>query len=79
MQPFEARTDEQWTLATEGATGSLLTFQTTSPNQTNPAVVAALVAAGAAIISVTCTAATLEDAYARALGPAAGAAAGGAG
>jgi ABC-2 type transport system ATP-binding protein len=44
-----------------------LTFRTTSPARTNPAVIAALVGAGAAIVSVTCTTATLEDVYARAL------------
>ena len=43
-----------------------------SPRRTNPAVVAALAAAGAAIVSVTCTTATLEDVYATALGQAGG-------
>ncbi len=49
------------------AAGSILTYRTALPDRTNPAVVAALVAAGAAIVSVTCTAATLEDVYATAL------------
>jgi len=49
------------------AGGSTLTFRTTLPARTNPAVVAALVGAGAAIVQVTCTTATLEDVYARAL------------
>jgi ABC-2 type transport system ATP-binding protein len=48
-----------------------LTFRTTSPERTNPEVVAALVRAGAQIVSVTCTTATMEDVYASALGPAA--------
>jgi ABC-2 type transport system ATP-binding protein len=46
----------------------VLSYRTALPARTNPAVVAALVAAGAAIVAVTCTAATLEDVYARALG-----------
>ena len=45
-----------------------LTYRTTAPEQTNPALIAALVAAGAAIVSVTCTSATLEDVYATAVG-----------
>jgi ABC-2 type transport system ATP-binding protein len=44
-----------------------LSYRTTRPSQTNPQVIAALVAAGAAIVSVTCTTATLEDVYATAL------------
>src|SRR5262249_15990520 len=56
--------------------GSLLPSRTARPSRTNPAVVAALVAAGAAIVSVTSTVATLEDVYATALGPEAGSAAG---
>jgi ABC-2 type transport system ATP-binding protein len=57
----------------EGRAGSpapasrTLSFRTTSPARTNPAVIASLVGAGAAIVSVTCTTATLEDVYARAL------------
>ena len=47
----------------------ILTYQTARPDRTNPIVIAALVTAGAAIVSVTCTAATLEDAYASALRP----------
>src|SRR5262249_41651429 len=39
--------------------------------ETNPAVVAKLVAAGAAIVSATCATATLEEVYARVLGDAA--------
>jgi ABC-2 type transport system ATP-binding protein len=46
-----------------------LTFRTTSPERTNPEVVAALIGVGARIVSVACTTATLEDVYARALGP----------
>jgi len=44
-----------------------LTFRTTRPELTNPSVLARLVAHGAAVISVTCTLATLEDVYAAAL------------
>jgi ABC-2 type transport system ATP-binding protein len=47
--------------------GSRLTYRTARPEQTNPWVIAALVAAGAAIVSVTCTTATLEDVYATAV------------
>jgi hypothetical protein len=68
---FDAR------LTPGGASESLLTYRTRSPERTNPLVVTALAAAGAAIVSVTCSAATLEDVYARAVGPAAGTAAGG--
>jgi ABC-2 type transport system ATP-binding protein len=63
--------------AVSGAAGSILAYRTAQPDQTNPAVVAALVAAGAAIVSVTCTAATLEEVYETALSPEAEAAAGG--
>jgi ABC-2 type transport system ATP-binding protein len=59
------------------ATGAVLSYRTTAPDRTNPAVIAALVAAGAAIVSVTCTAATLEDVYATALRPVAEPAVGG--
>jgi hypothetical protein len=44
--------------------GPLLTYRTTHVQQTNPLVIAGLIAAGAAIVSVTCTNATLEDVYA---------------
>jgi ABC-2 type transport system ATP-binding protein len=46
----------------------VLTYRTAQPQRTNPALIAALVAAGAAIVSVTCTTATLEDVYATVLG-----------
>ncbi|HLZ28861.1 MAG TPA: ABC transporter ATP-binding protein [Chloroflexota bacterium] len=46
----------------------LLAYRTTQPDQTNPQVIATLVAAGAAIVSVTCTNASLEDVYATAVG-----------
>ena len=48
----------------------LLAYRTAQPQRTNPAVIAALVAAGASIVSVTCTTATLEDVYATAVGAA---------
>jgi ABC-2 type transport system ATP-binding protein len=44
---------------------TLLVYRTARPEATNPAVVAGLVAAGAAIVSATCSTATLEEAYAR--------------
>jgi len=47
--------------------GPLLVYRTDRPQQTNPEVIAALVAAGASIVSVTCTTATLEDVYATAV------------
>jgi ABC-2 type transport system ATP-binding protein len=47
-----------------------LTYRTTQPTQTNPQVIANLVAAGAKLISVTCTSPSLEDVYATALAPA---------
>jgi ABC-2 type transport system ATP-binding protein len=50
-----------------GTRGTLLSYRTMQPEQTNPEVIAALVTAGAAIVSVTRTAATLEDVYAMAL------------
>ncbi len=50
--------------------GPLLAFVTAQPQRTNPHVVAGLVAMGAAIVSVTCTNATLEDVYATAVGSA---------
>lgn len=46
----------------------ILTYRTAHPRRTNPEVVAALVAIGAALVSVTCTTATLEDVYATAVG-----------
>jgi ABC-2 type transport system ATP-binding protein len=49
---------------------TLLTFRTSQPERTNPQVVAALVAAGASIVSVTCTTASMEDVYASAVAPA---------
>jgi ABC-2 type transport system ATP-binding protein len=48
--------------------GLVLTYRTTNTLPTNPQVIARLVAAGAAIVSVTCTTATLEDVYATAVG-----------
>jgi ABC-2 type transport system ATP-binding protein len=50
------------------AQGVTLIYRTPHAPRTNPAVVAGLVGAGAAIVSVTCTTATLEDAYATAVG-----------
>jgi ABC-2 type transport system ATP-binding protein len=47
--------------------GLRLTYRTPHPQRTNPEVIAALVGAGAAIVSVTCTTATLEDVYATAV------------
>jgi ABC-2 type transport system ATP-binding protein len=52
-----------------GASGNVLTYRATEPELTNPAAVAALAAAGAKIVSVTCTNATLEDVYATAVAP----------
>jgi ABC-2 type transport system ATP-binding protein len=43
---------------------TILTYRASLPQQANPAVVAGLAAAGAAIVSVTCTTATLEEVYA---------------
>jgi ABC-2 type transport system ATP-binding protein len=45
----------------------LLVYRTVHPQRTNPQVIAALVGAGASIVSVTCTTATLEDVYATAV------------
>jgi ABC-2 type transport system ATP-binding protein len=56
-------------LADPTAAGPVLAYRTRQPDRTNPEVIAGLVAAGAAIVSVTCTTATLEDVYATALGP----------
>jgi ABC-2 type transport system ATP-binding protein len=47
--------------------GVMVTYHTVQPQQTNPELIAALVRAGAAIVSVTCTSATLEDVYASAV------------
>ncbi|MGI9148972.1 MAG: ATP-binding cassette domain-containing protein [Chloroflexota bacterium] len=47
--------------------GTRLTYRTEQPECTNPRVIAALVGAGASIVSATCTTATLEDVYATAL------------
>jgi ABC-2 type transport system ATP-binding protein len=51
-----------------GGPGPRLSYRTAQPEHTNPQVIAALVQAGASIVSVTCTAATLEDVYATAVG-----------
>ena len=48
--------------------GLVLAYRTTEPQRVNPQVIAGLVGAGAAIVSVTCTRATLEDVYATAVG-----------
>jgi ABC-2 type transport system ATP-binding protein len=48
---------------------NVLTFRTTQPERTNPHLIAALVGAGASIVSVTCTTASMEDVYASALAP----------
>jgi len=48
--------------------GPLLVYRTALTQRTNPEVIAGLVAAGAGIVSVTCTSATLEDVYATAVG-----------
>jgi ABC-2 type transport system ATP-binding protein len=50
-----------------GAWGAMLSYRTMQPEQTNPRVIAALVSAGAGIVSVTRSTATLEDVYATAL------------
>ena len=49
--------------------GQLLTYQTAQPEVTNPAVVAALVRAGAAVISVTIVTRSLEEVYASVISP----------
>jgi ABC-2 type transport system ATP-binding protein len=51
-----------------GAVGQVMNYRTFQPEQINPRVIASLVAAGAAIVSVTRSAATLEDVYALAVG-----------
>ena len=48
--------------------GPLLVYRTAQTQRTNPHVISALVAAGAGIVSVMCTTATLEDVYATAVG-----------
>jgi ABC-2 type transport system ATP-binding protein len=50
------------------AQGPLLVYRTVRTQDTNPHVIAGLVGAGASIVSVTCTTATLEDVYATAVG-----------
>ena len=50
--------------------GPLLVYRTALTQRANPHVIAGLVAAGARIVSVTCTTATLEDVYATAVGSA---------
>jgi len=51
-----------------GSDAWVLAYRTTQPRRTNPELIAALVATGASIVSVTCTTATLEDVYATAVG-----------
>jgi ABC-2 type transport system ATP-binding protein len=48
--------------------GLSLAYRTAQSQRTNPEVIAGLVGAGAAIVSVTCTTATLEDVYATVVG-----------
>jgi ABC-2 type transport system ATP-binding protein len=48
--------------------GPLLVYRTALTQRANPQVIAGLVAAGAGLVSVTCTSATLEDVYATAVG-----------
>jgi ABC-2 type transport system ATP-binding protein len=50
------------------AAGPILAYRAAEPSRTNPAVIAGLVAAGAALVSVACTTPSLEDVYATALG-----------
>jgi ABC-2 type transport system ATP-binding protein len=52
----------------ETADGPILTYRTAEPMRTNPAVVASLVGAGAAIVSVMSSTPTLEEVYAQAVG-----------
>ena len=52
----------------ESGQGPLLVYRTALTQETNPHVIAGLVGAGASIVSVTCTTATLEDVYATAVG-----------
>ena len=52
----------------ESPQGPLLVYRTARTQETNPQVIAGLVGAGASIVSVTCTTATLEDVYATAVG-----------
>jgi hypothetical protein len=52
----------------ESPQGPLLVYRTARTQETNPEVIAGLVGAGASIVSVTCTTATLEDVYATAVG-----------
>jgi ABC-2 type transport system ATP-binding protein len=46
--------------------GLLVSYRTRAPDETNPLVIAALVRAGARIVSVSCTKPSLEDVYATA-------------
>jgi ABC-2 type transport system ATP-binding protein len=46
----------------------VLAYRAARPERTNPVLVAALATAGAAIVSVTCTTATLEEVYATTVG-----------
>jgi ABC-2 type transport system ATP-binding protein len=58
------------TVLTRGPTGSEVTslvYRTTCPTKINPRALAALIGAGAKIISVGCTARSLEDVYAAAI------------
>ncbi len=48
--------------------GPVLVYRTARTQDTNPHVIAGLVGAGASIVSVVCTTATLEDVYATAVG-----------
>ncbi|MGN6671659.1 MAG: ABC transporter ATP-binding protein [Thermomicrobiales bacterium] len=53
--------------AWEHGTLPVLTYRTEQPRDINPAALAALVAAGARVVAVTCTTQTLEDVYASAM------------
>jgi ABC-2 type transport system ATP-binding protein len=50
------------------APGGTLAFRTAKPNETNPRLIAELVEEGAKVVSVTCSAPSLEDVYATAIG-----------
>jgi ABC-type multidrug transport system ATPase subunit len=54
-------------LTTGHASETELTYRTLDPRRTNPAVIARLVAAGAEVVSVTSSTASLEDVFASAL------------
>jgi ABC-2 type transport system ATP-binding protein len=49
------------------AAGALLVYRTDDPSEVNPRAIARLAAAGARIVSVTCTTRSLEDVYAAAI------------